>query len=167
MDHARWAEAYGVVQRLVQDAIGNQVLEIHHVGSTALPGLIAKPVLDIDLTVPAAEHERAYLPPLQAVGFRLIFRDDIGDDVHRQLTLGAPNTNLHVWSPGAIEPQRNQVFIRWLLGHDADRDRYAAAKLLAAEQEATRYNDAKSAVVYDIYEQAFLADQSHPHDPQP
>ena len=50
MDHARWAEAYGVVQRLVQDAIGNQVLEIHHVEAMALPGLIAKPVLDIDLT---------------------------------------------------------------------------------------------------------------------
>lgn len=167
-DHARWAEAYGVVQRLVEDTIGDQVLEMRHVGSTAVPGLIAKPVPDVDLTVPAAEDEQSYIPRLQGVGFRLIFRDEIGGDAHRQLTLGAPNTNLHVWSPGAVEPQRHEIFIRWLRGHDVDRDRYAAAKLLAnSETGATRYNDAKSAVVHDIYEQAFLTDQKHLHDPQP
>ncbi len=167
-DHGCWAEAYGVVQRLADDTIGDQVLDICHVGSTAVPGLAAKPVLDIDLTVPAVEDERAYLPQLQAAGFRLIFRDDISGDAHRQLTLGAPNTNLHVWSPGAVEPQRHQLFTRWLSGHAVDRDRYTRAKLSAGGRDgARRYNDAKSAVIYDIYERVFLADQNHVHDPQP
>lgn len=167
-DHWRWAELYGVVQRLVDDTIEDQVLDICHVGSTAVPLLVAKPVLDIDLIVPAVEDERAYLPQLQAAGFRLIFRDDISGDAHRQLTLGAPNTNLHVWSPDAVEPQRHQLFNRWLRSHAVDRDRYTRAKLSAGGREdATRYNDGKSAVIYDIYERIFLADQNHLHDPQP
>lgn len=164
---AGWAKEYRALRQLIENPIRDQVLEIRHVGSTAITGLIAKPVLDIDLTVPAADQEQAYLPHLEAVGFRLIFRDDIGGDVHRQLTLGAPNTNLHVWSPGAAEPQRHAMFVRWLRTHEADRKRYAAAKQLVAGREgSTRYNDSKSAVVYDIYERAFLADPSHLHDPQ-
>ena len=156
------------MQRLVDDTIEDQVLDICHVGSTAVPLLVAKPVLDIDLIVPAVEDERAYLPQLQAAGFRLIFRDDISGDAHRQLTLGAPNTNLHVWSPDAVEPQRHQLFNRWLRSHAVDRDRYTRAKLSAGGREdATRYNDGKSAVIYDIYERIFLADQNHLHDPQP
>ena len=52
--------------------------------------------------------------------------------------------------------------------HPADRDRSAAAKLDAAVTDrARRYNDLKSAVVYDIYERAFLADPSYGHDPRP
>jgi len=163
-----WAEEYRVVRQLIERAIRDQVLEMRHVGSPAVPGLLAKPVLDIDLTVPDVRTEPAYVPRLEAVGFRLIFRDDIAGDGHRQLTLGAPNTNLHVWSPGAVEPQRHEVFTRWLRTHQADRERYAAAKRRAASgDEAARYNDLKSAVIYDIYEQAFLADPSHAHDARP
>ena len=52
--------------------------------------------------------------------------------------------------------------------HPADRDRYAGAKLAAAgDGDGRRYNDLKCAVVYDIYERAFLADPAYEHDPQP
>ncbi|GAB3769645.1 GrpB family protein [Microlunatus parietis] len=164
----RWATEYAALRLLIKDAIPDQVLEISHVGSTAVAGLLAKPVIDIDLTVPDAVDELAYLARLEAVGFRLIFRDDIGGDAHRQLTFGAPNANLHVWSPGAVEPQRHALFAAWLRAHPADRDRYAAAKRAAAEGVgASRYNDLKSAVVYDIYERAFITDSAHGHDPRP
>lgn len=164
-----WAAAYERLRQLIVDAVPDQAVVIDHVGSTAVTGLSAKPVIDVDLTVPDATDELAYVPRLEAVGFRLIFRDDIGGDVHRQLTFAAPNANLHVWSPGAVEPQRHAMFISWLRTHPADRDRYAAAKRAATdEMGGLRYNDSKSAVVYDIYERAFTADSAHVHDdPQP
>ena len=162
-----WETRYRVVEQLVRVTIPDQVLQLRHVGSTAVNGLLAKPVLDVDLVVPAVADEPAYLPRLEAVGFRLIFRDEVGGDAHRQLTFEVPNTNLHVWSPGATEPQRHAVFLAWLRGHAEDRERYAAVKRLAAAGDGSRYNDLKSEVVYDIYERAFLADPSYPHDPQP
>ena len=163
-----WAAAYKGLRQLIEAAVPDQAVAINHVGSTAVAGLSAKPVIDIDLTVPDATDEPAYVPRLEGVGFRLIFRDDIGHDAHRQLTFAAPNANLHVWSPGAVEPQRHALFISWLRTHSADRDRYAAAKRVATDDVGgRRYNDSKSAVVYDIYERAFLADPAHIHDPRP
>lgn len=148
--------------------VPDQVVAISQVGSTAVAGLLAKPVIDVDLTVPDAAEETLYVSHLEAVGFRLIFRDDLGGDTHRQLTFGTPNANLQVWSPGAVEPQRHAMFASWLRTHPADRDRYAAAKRAAADGVGMlRYNDAKAAVVYDIYESAFIADPSHLHDPRP
>jgi GrpB-like predicted nucleotidyltransferase (UPF0157 family) len=54
-----WAEEYRLVRQLIEWAIQDQVLEMRHVGSTAVPGLLAKPVLDIDLTVPDVRAEPA------------------------------------------------------------------------------------------------------------
>jgi GrpB-like predicted nucleotidyltransferase (UPF0157 family) len=134
-------------------------------------GLAAKPVIDIDLTVPDVADEDGYLPQLELAGFTLIFRDGLGGDPHRQLAFAAPNANLHVRSPGAIEPQRHLLFRRWLSDHPDDRDLYAAAKLAAAGSgQGRRYNDLKSAVVYDLYDlydRAFLADPAYDHDPRP
>lgn len=164
----RWAKEYAALRQLIEDAIPDQVVAVSQVGSTAVAGLLAKPVIDVDLTVPDAADEPSYLSRLEAAGFRLIFRDDIGGDAHRQLTFGAPNANLHVWSPDAVEPRRHAMFTGWLRTHPADRDRYAAAKRAATDRVGgLRYNDSKSAVVYDIYERAFIADPSHVHDPQP
>lgn len=167
-DHAAWAAGYGRVRLLIEAAMPLQILGLAHTGSTAVPGLIAKPVLDIDLTVRDVADEPAYLPALEAAGFRLIFRDDLAGEPHRQLTLGRPNTNLHVWNPGAVEPRRHRLFAEWLRSNPEDRHRYAEAKQAAAARDgAIRYNDLKAIVVYDIYERAFLADPQHPHDPHP
>ncbi|WIB65788.1 GrpB family protein [Curtobacterium sp. MCBD17_040] len=163
----RWGESFACVRNLVADALGAD-RTIQHVGSTAVPGMVAKPVIDVDLLVPDVLDEQAWLPKLEAVGFRLIFRDVIAGDAHRQLTLGDPNTNLHVWRPDAVEPQRHRLFVEWLRAHSDDRQAYADAKAKAMRAGAgVRYNDAKAAVVYDIYERAFAAEPSHAHDPHP
>ena len=163
-----WREQFEGVGRVLMDSIGDLALSICHVGSTSVPGTFAKPVIDVDLTVPDVEDEHSYLPLLEAAGFRLIFRDIMSGDPHRQLTFASPNTNLHVWSPGAIEPQRHVVFANWLRTSASDRERYNAAKAAAsAAHVAARYNDLKAAAVYDIYEHAFLADEGHDHDPHP
>ena len=167
-DHTAWASEYERVRLLIGAVIPDEVLHIAHTGSTAVPGLLAKPVLDVDLTVRNVTDEGAYLPSLEVAGFRLIFRDHLAGEPHRQLTLGHPNTNLHVWNPGAVEPRRHALFASWLRSNPTDRHRYAAVKREAVAADGTiRYNDLKAAVVYDIYERAFLADPAHPHGPHP
>lgn len=120
-----WLDDFRTVRCVVTEAIGDHAISIRHVGSTSVPGLNAKPIIDIDLTVPDVEDEPSYLPRLEAAGFRLIFRDDMAGDPHRNLTFAVPNTNLHVWSPGAIEPQRHALFTDWLRANPRDRQRAA------------------------------------------
>ena len=97
----RWTLDYVELEALIAGTLEHQLLSVHHVGSTAVPGLTAKPVIDIDLTVPDVADEASCLPELEGAGFTLVFRDCLGRDAHRQLTYGAPNANLHVWGPGA------------------------------------------------------------------
>lgn len=162
-----WADDYEAVRRMIARALPTEVLCMTHVGSTAIPDTVAKPVIDIDLVVHDVTDEPMYVPQLQCIGFRLIFRDDLAGDPHRQLTLAKPNTNLHVWNPDAIEPRRHNLFIQWLTTHEEDRHAYSAVKRAAAQDPTRNYNDAKAATVYDIYERAFTADPAHEHTPQP
>jgi GrpB-like predicted nucleotidyltransferase (UPF0157 family) len=167
LHQARWTGDFEVVRRRIQEALGDQVLAIAHVGSTAVPDLVAKPIVDIDVTLWDVADEPAYLPRLEGAGFRLIFRDSVGVDAHRQLTLAQPNVNVHLWNPDAVEPRRHVAFAAWLIGHEEDRRLYSATKSAAAASDTGRYNDGKAAVVYDIYERIFAEDPLHPHDPHP
>jgi GrpB-like predicted nucleotidyltransferase (UPF0157 family) len=164
-----WREVYAALEAQVRETLGDRVLAIEHFGSTAVPGLAAKPVIDIDLTVADSADESAYVPDMEAAGWVLRIREPEFEE-HRLLRLEEPECNLHVWSPGAHEPQRHRAFRDWLISHADDRERYAAAKHAAAAEGFTdgmHYNNAKAWVVYDIYERIFAADPAHPHDPRP
>jgi GrpB-like predicted nucleotidyltransferase (UPF0157 family) len=163
-----WPARFAEVEALVRGALGERVLSLEHIGSTAVPGLAAKPVIDADLTVADSADEAAYLPDLEEAGFVLRIREPEWEE-HRVFGLEAPMTNLHVWSPGSAEPQRHAAFRDWLRADEGDREAYAALKTELAGREFSDvmdYNNHKAALVYDIYERVFTADQAHPHDPQ-
>ena len=154
----------------VRAALEHRALAVEHVGSTSVPGLWAKPVIDLDLTVADSSDEDAYVPALEGAGFRLTIREPEWEQ-HRCLVHSNPRCNLHVFSPGAVEPRRHRAFRDWLRTHDDDRDRYAALKRSLAEQHRFRsvmdYNNRKATLIYDIYERIFIADPEWEHDPQP
>ncbi len=95
------------------------------------PGLPAKPVIDIDLTVADSADEPAWLPALEAAGFELVIREPWWQE-HRALRYDDPRCNLHVFSPGAPEPIRHKIFRDWLREHPEDLALYRDAKLGAA-----------------------------------
>jgi GrpB-like predicted nucleotidyltransferase (UPF0157 family) len=138
------------------------VLDLDHVGSTSVPGLAAKPVIDIDLTVAESADETAYVPALEAAGFRLVIRER-GWHEHRLLTIEGPATNLHVFSPECPEVIRHRLFRDWLREHPDDLDRYRDAKLAAAtatnaaDEQIMDYNERKQPVLRAIYERMFKA----------
>ena len=160
-DPAWPAQAEAVIAR-IRDAVGPVIVGLEHVGSTAVPGLPAKPVLDIDLRVVDPDGEGAFLPPLVAAGFELVVREPWWYR-HRMLRGSDPDVNLHVYGPGSAESARQRLFRDWLREHPDDRDRYAAAKREAsAESEAAgehvqQYNARKQAVLRSIYARIFAA----------
>jgi GrpB-like predicted nucleotidyltransferase (UPF0157 family) len=153
---------YGTLSGRIREALGWRALQVEHVGSTSVPGLPAKPIIDIDLTVADPGREQDYVPALEQAGFRLVIREPWWYG-HRCLTAEEPRCNLHVFGFDSPEPVKHRIFRDWLRGNPDDRDRYAAAKRQAAAESnaaaehVMQYNARKEEVIRDIYHRAFLA----------
>ena len=157
-----WPRQYDELAGLIREALGWRALQLEHVGSTSVPGLAAKPVIDIDLTVADPEREQAYVPALEVIGFRLVIREPWRYG-HRALRADEPRCNLHVFGFDSPEPVRHRIFRDWLRGNPDERDRYAAAKRQAASaanaggEHVMQYNARKQQVILEIYHRAFAA----------
>ena len=153
-----WAVRYQYEHERIQHALGATALSIVHVGSTAVPDLPAKPVIDIDLIVTDPTDEASYVPALEKLGYTLTVREPSWYQ-HRMLRHETPRVNLHVFAAGCAEHIRHLLFRDWLCNHEADRLRYAASKLSAAEatNNAQDYSRSKHEVVQAIYQVLFTA----------
>jgi GrpB-like predicted nucleotidyltransferase (UPF0157 family) len=140
----------------VRAALGERALAVEHVGSTSVPGLVAKPRIDIVLTVPDSADEAAYMPPLERAGYVLRIREPEWYE-HRVFKGPDTDVNLHAFSAGGPEVARMLRFRDWLRTHEDDRLLYERTKRdLAAQRWAytQHYADAKSAVVAHIMARA-------------
>src|SRR4051812_45485070 len=70
-----WPAQFEMLATRIRSALGDRALAVEHVGSTSVPGLAAKPIIDIDMTVADPRDEPSYVPDLEAVGFRLLLRE--------------------------------------------------------------------------------------------
>ena len=151
-----WPRLYEREAERIGSALGPRMLRIEHVGSTSVPGLAAKPLIDIVLVVADTTDEGAYVPPLEAAGYVLRIREPDWFE-HRLFKGPDTNVNLHAFSEGCDEVDRMVRFRDWLRAHDEDRDLYLAAKRELAQRDwkyVQNYADAKSAVVRDILARA-------------
>ncbi|WP_235498749.1 GrpB family protein [Knoellia sp. Soil729] len=154
-----WAELFAADALAIRWVLRDRVLAVDHVGSTSVPGLPAKPILDILLQVDDSADEGAYVPALESLGYWLQVRE-AGWLEHRVLyqrvERGCPHDiNLHVLSPGrAAEEIGRMLGLRnWLRSHPVDRERYAAVKRELARRRwryVQDYADAKTEVVEEI-----------------
>ena len=152
----KWPQWFDEAAERIRNALGDKVLGIHHVGSTSVPGLAAKPLIDIDLVVADTTDEEAYVPKLEAAGYILRVREPDWFE-HRMLRGFEPPVNLHVFPPDCPEVERMLLFRDWLRTNDADRELYARTKRELGSQEwkyVQNYADAKTAVVEEILKRA-------------
>jgi GrpB-like predicted nucleotidyltransferase (UPF0157 family) len=151
-----WPKLFEREAARVRTILGEQVVRLEHTGSTSVPGLAAKPIVDMTLEVPDSSDEQAYVPHLEAAGYVLRIREP---DWHEHRLFKGPDTNinLHVFSAGSTETERMVAFRDWLRTHDEDRELYARTKRQLADQEwefVQNYADAKNEVVDDIMSRA-------------
>ncbi|MDG6103314.1 GrpB family protein [Dactylosporangium aurantiacum] len=156
-----WPQRFAAARAAITEALGDLVVAIEHVGSTAVPGLPAKPVIDIDLTVGDSADEAAYVPALVRLGYRLVLREPWWHG-HRMLVSAAEDVHLHVWPPHSPELVRHRLFRDWLRTHPDDLERYAGTKRSLARDTAERpgdYSLAKNDVIDAIFARIFAAAQ--------
>jgi GrpB-like predicted nucleotidyltransferase (UPF0157 family) len=152
----RWPERFAREADCVRAALGRDALRIEHVGSTSVPGLVAKPIIDMLLEVADSADEAAYVPALEAAGFILRIREPEWYE-HRMFKVPDDEIHLHVFTRGCPEIERMLLFRDRLRNDAVDRDRYARTKLDLARQVwkyAQNYADAKTSVVEEILARA-------------
>lgn len=151
-----WPELYEQEAEKIRAALGGRVLVLEHAGSTSVPGLAAKPIIDIVLAVLDSADESAYVPPLEQAGYVLTIREPDWHE-HRLLKGTDPTVNLHVFSQGSPEVERMLVFRDRLRVDEAERMLYERTKRELAERTWTYvqdYADAKTQVVEEILARA-------------
>ncbi|HEX2081662.1 MAG TPA: GrpB family protein [Longimicrobium sp.] len=157
-----WPKKFERHARIIAGALGAAALGIEHVGSTAVPGLAAKPIIDILVVVPDSADEPAYLPRLQAAGYVLRVREPDWHE-HRMLRTPEEDVHVHVLSAGCPEIRRYLTFRDRLRRTPADRRRYEETKReLAARawSDMNEYANAKTEVVESILAAAEAADET-------
>jgi GrpB-like predicted nucleotidyltransferase (UPF0157 family) len=147
-----WPALFEREQARIRAALGERVLVLEHAGSTSVPGLPAKPLIDMVLEVPDSSDEASYVPDLEAAGYPLRVREPEWFE-HRLFKGPDTNVNLHTFSTGCAETERMLLFRDWLRENEADRELYATAKRELAAKEwkyVQQYADAKTAIVQEI-----------------
>ena len=151
-----WPQLYEREAARIREALGERALVLEHVGSTAVPGLVAKPRIDILLVVADSADEAVYVSPLEAAGYVLRIREP---EWHEHRLLKGPDTdvNVHVFSPDSTEIDRLLGFRDHLRANEADRELYARTKRDLARRDwkyMQNYADAKTEVIEEIVARA-------------
>ncbi|MEE2524194.1 GrpB family protein [Pseudarthrobacter sp. J75] len=144
-----WPGTFGEWAATVRAAVGPLALAVEHIGSTSVPGLAAKPIIDMLLVVPDVAAESDYLPALEAAGLVLRVREPN----HRMVRTPERDVHLHIYSAGAPEITDYLDLRDWLRASAEDRELYASIKKELAAREwpdMNYYAEAKDDVVATV-----------------
>ncbi len=149
---AAWSELFTREAARIKHVLGDTAIRVEHVGSTSVPGLAAKPVIDIVMEVTDSSDESAYVSPLESHGYELRVREPDWWE-HRMLKGPDTDVNLHVFTVGCPEVDRMVRFRDHLRANPSDRKLYEARKRELASHEwayIQDYADAKTDVIEEI-----------------
>lgn len=147
-----WPEKFIKHQNIVRRALGETALAIEHIGSTAVPGLAAKPIIDILLVVEDPSKEDLYLPQLTAAGYELRVREPEYDE-HRMVRTPDKDVHIHIYPPTSFEVEKYRLVRDELRQNDELCKKYGALKQQLAFQDWTdmnAYSAAKTNVIGEI-----------------
>ena len=144
-----WPALFDDERDCLAEAVGDRTISIEHFGSTSVPGLAAKPIIDICLVVPDMDAAHGCESALLDLGYQFIAEREnwlaferFDDDLRRQF-------NVHVHPYGSSRLERTMIFRDYLRDHPHAREAYASAKRHAAAvhpNDTSAYNDAKDPI---------------------
>ncbi|MFJ9623211.1 GrpB family protein [Streptomyces sp. NPDC101181] len=164
-----WPVQFAALGTLLRAAL-TDVARIDHVGSTSVPGLSAKPIIDVQISVTALTPDDPFRRPLEELGFR--YRRDNPDLSKRYFreAPGSRRTHIHVRRAGSLDEQLNLVFRDYLRSHPESSRRYARTKQeLAARYryDAQAYTESKSPFIWETLREAASWSQETGWQPGP
>jgi GrpB-like predicted nucleotidyltransferase (UPF0157 family) len=153
-DHdPQWPQLYAAHERRIRQALGPAAVQVEHIGSTSVPGLAAKPIIDVLVTVEDITAEEDYLEPLQGAGYELRVREP----GHRLVRNPERDVHVHVLEVGDPAAEDYLLFRDRLRADPEDRHLYERTKRALVEEDwpdMNAYADAKTDVVGAIKDRA-------------
>lgn len=154
---AQWPTLFLQQSGTLRAALGEIALRIDHIGSTAVPGLAAKPIIDIQISVAAFEPLDAFRAPLERLGY--VYRADNLERTKRYFREppGTRRTHIHVRRAGSFGEQLALLFRDFMRTHPDWAQRYATLKIAVAESHANdrqRYTEQKQPLTWEALAQA-------------
>ena len=151
-----WAERFRQEETKIRAALGEATLAIEHIGSTSVPGLAAKPIVDILVVVEDSSDETSYVPALESAGYVLRVREPDFHE-HRMFRTPAKDVHVHVFSAGSPEIERYLLLRDHLRENEEGRELYARTKRDLASRDwpsMQHYAEAKTEVIEGIIARA-------------
>lgn len=148
-----WATRFASERVRISEALGEVARRVEHVGSTAVPGLAAKPIVDILVAVDDPDDEDGYLDAMEGAGYELRVREP----GHRMFRTPERDVHVHVWKAGSEDERRHLLFRDWLRQAPDDRALYESAKrrfVSARFTDMNYYARAKGPVIQEIMRRA-------------
>lgn len=151
-----WAALFQEIAGVLREQLGETALRIEHIGSTSVPGLGAKPVVDVMVVVPDPEDEESFVDGIEAAGVALRSRDR-GHRYFRPPPGRPRDRQIHVCGPGTDWERQHLLFRDYLLAHPDVAARYEATKRRLADEyrnDRIAYNEAKTGFILDALDDA-------------
>lgn len=149
----QWSRRFKEAAERIRRVLGKEALSIEHIGSTSVPGLVAKPIIDVLVTVTELMAEGTYIPALESTGFVL----RVNEAGHWMLRTPVRDVHVHVYEPDRPEVLDHLALRDWLRVDADDRMLYAETKQRLAQYQWTDMNDyadAKTPVIREILTRA-------------
>jgi GrpB-like predicted nucleotidyltransferase (UPF0157 family) len=153
-----WVSIFEEEKRLIEESISDFIIDIQHVGSTSIVGLVSKPIIDIAIGVDSLKEVNKYVEPLEKLGYE--YKGEAGVSGRLFFSKGDASSkthHIHIVEVGSINWQNQILFRNYLRMHNEVRDEYAELKnALAQEFEKDRalYTAKKAEFVLDTIARA-------------
>ena len=147
-----WPKQFEAEAELIRNALGDECIAIHHVGSTSVPGLAAKPKIDM---IAAVKNPEGVIQKLESIGFK--YRGEYNIPMHYGFSKrGEKEVNLHVYEEGNPEIELNLTFRDYLRSHPEVRDEYGALKLDLLKKKTSFEKNDSMFTGYNLGKNAFI-----------
>ncbi|MDJ0724574.1 MAG: GrpB family protein [Prochloraceae cyanobacterium] len=151
--NSEYSRLFQLEKELLQNAVADYILDIQHIGSTSIPGIIAKPILDIAIAIENFETAKVCIEPIANLGYTYMGEYGLarrhffikGKDIRTH--------NLHVWEINSNDWKRHIIFRDYLIKHPEIAQQYAELKIKLLQQhqgDRERYQEGKSEFIEAI-----------------
>jgi GrpB-like predicted nucleotidyltransferase (UPF0157 family) len=152
-----WPALFSKLGMALRQALGATALRIDHIGSTAVPGMPAKPIIDVQVSVASLEPVEPFRAPLASLGY--VFRSENPELTKRYFREkpGERRTHIHVRRAGSWSEQFALLFRDYMRAHPEDASRYGDVKCRLAQRcgdDRHGYTEAKAPYLWEIMAKA-------------